>query len=158
MTADADLEFTYEALKVYLMLGSEDHYDAAAIKAWIAIDWESRLYSELGDDGFRRLTEHLDALLEVRPTPLPTPINTQLVKPARQKLERVSLEERIYARLKSARAQRPAQIQRAMRRAARCAWYSPESVVSLSPAASRRCSRVTAMIVPWERRQRGNDP
>ncbi len=100
--ADAQLDYTYEALKVYLMLGSEEHYDAESIGAWISLDWEAHLYPELGDEKFARLREHLNALLEERPVPLPSPLDRDLVQGARTKLNRVSLEERIYARLKSA--------------------------------------------------------
>jgi type VI secretion system protein ImpL len=102
--ADAQLDYTYEALKVYLMLGSEEHYDAEAIGAWVGLDWEARLYRELGDEKYTQLRNHLTALLEERPVPLPMPLDSRIVQLARAKLDRVSLEERIYARLRSSNA------------------------------------------------------
>jgi type VI secretion system protein ImpL len=102
--ADAKLDYTYEALKVYLMLGSEDHYDAEAIGAWVSLDWEARLYPQLGEEKYNSLRDHLTALLAERPVPLPLPLEAQLVQQARTKLDRISLEERIYARLKSSKA------------------------------------------------------
>lgn len=102
--ADAQLDYTYEALKVYLMLGSEDHYDAASIDAWVSLDWQSRLYRELGEEGFAKLRAHLESLLAERPVPLPMPLDRRIVESARAKLNRVSLEQRIYARLKSSKA------------------------------------------------------
>ena len=39
-TAQKDnLEFTYEALKSYLMIHQPEHFDAEALKAWITLDW-----------------------------------------------------------------------------------------------------------------------
>jgi len=102
--ADAPLDFTYEALKVYLMLGSDKHYDAEAVGAWVGLDWEARLYRTLGEEPFQRLRTHLNALLEEQPVPLPLPLDNRLVQTARTKLDRVSIEQRIYARLKSSSA------------------------------------------------------
>jgi type VI secretion system protein ImpL len=33
-------DYLYEALKVYLMLASAEHYDASAISAWYSLDWK----------------------------------------------------------------------------------------------------------------------
>ncbi len=102
--ADAPLDYTYEALKVYLMLGLGDHYDAEAISAWVGLDWEARFYRDLGEEKFNSLKGHLAALLEERADPLPLPLDARLVERSRTKINRVPLPERIYARLKSAGA------------------------------------------------------
>ena len=46
------LEFTYEALKAYLRLGSEKRYDAAEIGAWVTLDWGLRLPREIGTENY----------------------------------------------------------------------------------------------------------
>lgn len=94
------LDFTYEALKTYLRLGLEPHYDAEEIGAWITLDWEARLPRDIGSDGYQAMTRHLAALLAQRPSQLPLPMNQQVVDHARQRLLRTPLEERIYTRLK----------------------------------------------------------
>jgi type VI secretion system protein ImpL len=93
-------DFLYEALKVYLMMGLYDHFDADAISAWLILDWKHNLPLEVSNIQRQALEYHLQALLEVRPTPLPRPLNKTLVRRTREILKRVPLSERIYARLK----------------------------------------------------------
>jgi type VI secretion system protein ImpL len=96
------LDFTYEALKTYLRLAFEKRYDAEEIGAWVSLDWSGRLPREVGQDGFESLIGHLTNLVEERPVQLPLPLDDGLVRQARQRLMRVPMEERVYARLKGA--------------------------------------------------------
>jgi type VI secretion system protein ImpL len=91
-------EDVYEALKVYLMLDSRDHYDAAAIAQFVRADWDRNLRVSLEQRA--ALDAHLDALLEERPSPLPTPLDEQAVADAQMRIRSLPLEQRIYARLK----------------------------------------------------------
>jgi type VI secretion system protein ImpL len=95
------LDYTYEALKAYLRLGSEKRYDAEEIGAWVTLDWDSRLPREIGTEGYEALTGHLTTLLEERPVELPLPMDENVIRRARDRIKRVPLEERIYARLKT---------------------------------------------------------
>jgi len=97
------LEYTYEALKTYLRLGLEKHFDAELIGAWVTLDWEARLPRELGSDKHQALTQHLAAMLEQRPTQLPLPMDEEVIRQARQRLLQIPLEQRIYSRLKGSR-------------------------------------------------------
>ena len=45
-----NLEFSYEALKSYLMLYQSEHFDADALKAWITLDWARSLDRGFGLD------------------------------------------------------------------------------------------------------------
>ncbi len=94
------LDYTYEALKTYLRLGSEEHYSAEDIGAWVTLDWDGRLRREIGKEQLDELKSHLSALLAVQPAPLPIPLDREVVSRARQRLQQVPMEERIYARLK----------------------------------------------------------
>ncbi|MFQ5773095.1 MAG: type VI secretion system membrane subunit TssM [Kiloniellaceae bacterium] len=87
----------YEALKVYLMLGTPRHLDRDLVEAWIALDWDTRLAgpgnAKVRDD----LRRHLSALLqgELRPPPL----DGTLVAQARAVLLRQPLSVRVYRRI-----------------------------------------------------------
>ncbi|MEE8244851.1 MAG: type VI secretion system membrane subunit TssM, partial [Pseudomonadales bacterium] len=94
------LDYTYEALKTYLRLGSDKRYDAEAIGAWVTLDWQARLPREIGNENYAPLPGHLAELLEQRPAQLPLPMDEAVIRRARQKLMRIPLEERVYARLK----------------------------------------------------------
>lgn len=93
-------DYLYEALKVYLMLTDEKHYDRDTIRTWITLDWEQNLPLEVTNDQRRALADHLDALLENRPVPLPRPLDANLVQRAREVLINTPLAERIYGRIK----------------------------------------------------------
>lgn len=97
---DAPLAQTYEALKVYLMLGSDEHYQRDAVRAWFVVDWERNHFPAWGQERFDRMLGHLDALLDPRPMPLPIPLDASLVRQARDRVALIPLEERIYSRLK----------------------------------------------------------
>ena len=93
-------EFLYEALKVYLMLADSEHYNATAIKDWISLDWKHNLPLEVTTEQRRSLQKNLAALLEVRPVPLPRPLNASLVRQTRSILRQIPMAERVYALLK----------------------------------------------------------
>ena len=93
-------DYLYEALKVYLMLASSEHYDASAIAAWYSLDWKYNLSLEVTTKQRESLNQHLAALFEVRPVPLPRPIDMALVKQTREILQDTPIAERVYARLK----------------------------------------------------------
>ncbi|MEE9344246.1 MAG: type VI secretion system membrane subunit TssM [Methylococcales bacterium] len=93
-------DYLYESLKVYLMLANSEHYDASAIEDWYQLDWKYNLPVEVTTDQRQSLNQHLAVLFENRPTPLPRPLNTILVRQTRELLQNTPMAERIYARLK----------------------------------------------------------
>lgn len=100
-----NLEYLHEGLKVYLMLGDPDHYDPAAIKGWVHLDWQEqprRFTTEQRTD----LDGHLDALLEHYPDTLPIPLDTGLIARTRARVTQVPLAQRVYGRLKLSRTAR----------------------------------------------------
>lgn len=99
---DATTDQTYEALKTYLMLGSEQHYIPQAVEAWVVVDWEDFYYGQLDGVRFEQMTEHLRALLEERPVPLPLALDPARIAAARARLARIPLEDRVYVRMKNA--------------------------------------------------------
>ncbi len=99
-------EFTYEATRVYLMLGGLGPLDAGLVREWMQLDWQNA-YPGVGDAALRAdLAKHLDALLA---NPLPAvPLDGRLIEDARRTFSRVSLAERVYSRLRPLAANVPA--------------------------------------------------
>lgn len=93
-------DYLYEALKIYLMLGDAEHYDPKAIRSWITLDWQHNLPIDVINEQRQTLTEHLNTLFEVRPAPLPRPLDTALIQQTRDILANTAVAERVYARLK----------------------------------------------------------
>ena len=93
---DADgQDLLYETLRIYLMLGQRQHFDPAAVQAWVELEWERGL-AGAGAAERAQLAAHLEALLEQGDTPEPVQLDVALVAQARQALAGMSLSERIY--------------------------------------------------------------
>jgi len=92
-------DFLYEGLKTYLMLEDPDHYDPAAIKAWITFDWDTTLPRDVTQEQRAALRAHLDALFEKRPLPLPLALDRTLIAQVRAQLVRLPMAKRVYNRL-----------------------------------------------------------
>jgi type VI secretion system protein ImpL len=93
-------DYTYEALKAYLMLDSREHYDPAAIMAFVREDWTLALQRSASAEQRSALDAHLDALFAERPTPLPIPLDSAVIEAARREVRALPLDERIYGRIK----------------------------------------------------------
>lgn len=98
-----NLEFTYEALKTYLMIHQPEHFDADALKAWVTLDWQRTLDRGIPEEQVRLLETQLDALIEQGPPRSPLPMDENLVRSARQMLASYPPEQRIFSRLKRQR-------------------------------------------------------
>ena len=99
-TPDDNLELTYEALKVYLMLSEPKHYDAAATEAFVRLDWERSLPSSATQEQRDQLFGHLHNVLFSDSVISPFPIDAELVARKRDQLAGYSLSQRAYSRLK----------------------------------------------------------
>ncbi|MGB5832697.1 MAG: type VI secretion system membrane subunit TssM [Thiohalocapsa sp.] len=98
--AGGNPEFLYDALRVYLMLDSPEHYDAETVRYWVGRDWERNLPRAITTEQRESLKDHLQALFEQRPAPLPLDLDGALVAQSRDILNRAPLAERIYEQLK----------------------------------------------------------
>jgi len=99
LAATGDPEFLHDALRVYLMLDDAEHYEAAAVQYWIGRDWDRSLARTTDEAQREALKDHLHALLEQRPVPLPINLDEALIARAREVLNREPLAEQIYQRL-----------------------------------------------------------
>jgi type VI secretion system protein ImpL len=100
---EQNMEFVYETLKAYLMLGDRERFDAETVKAWVLLDWQRTLPRQVATEQRAELEGHLDALLAHFPDPLPIPLDKALIAHTRAVLGRASLGVRVYARIKLSR-------------------------------------------------------
>jgi len=98
-----NLEFTYEALKAYLMLHQPEHFDGDALKAWVTLDWSRNLDRGVSEDQRRLLEDQLDLLIAQGPPRSPLPTDEALVRNVRALLASYPLEQRVFSRLKRQR-------------------------------------------------------
>ncbi|MEN9903977.1 MAG: type secretion system rane subunit TssM, partial [Pseudomonadota bacterium] len=96
----SDLEFAYEALKAYRMLHEPAHFDAAAFKAWILLDWERQQARGLNMPWRAALEQQLDLLFGSGPVLPPMSQDLALVERTRALLMRFSPPQRVYSRLR----------------------------------------------------------
>jgi type VI secretion system protein ImpL len=93
-------EFLYESLKAYVMLHDAEHFDAAALKAFITTEWESSLPREVTQEQRKELEAHLDALLARGALASPLRVDQQLLAATRDTVARTPIPQRIYSRLR----------------------------------------------------------
>lgn len=93
-------EYLYEALKVYLMIASAEHYDAEAVYNWFKLDWKYNLPLEVTTRQRESLRQHLHALLAAHPAPMPRPLNARLIQQTRDLLRDTPVAQRVYSRVK----------------------------------------------------------
>ncbi|MDE1183221.1 type VI secretion system membrane subunit TssM [Paraburkholderia sp.] len=96
----ADAEYSYDALKAYLMLYTPAHYDAAFLAAWLILDAEAALPSGMPQDERARVEAHLTRLFESRNVTAPFPMNATLVERVRGQLAQSSVAQRAYRLLR----------------------------------------------------------
>ncbi|HTH61628.1 MAG TPA: type VI secretion system membrane subunit TssM [Paraburkholderia sp.] len=99
---EGDADGVYRTLAIYLMLYDAAHYDAKAIKTWVLDDWEREASGgEMGERDV--MARHLDALFaDGVPVQPRTPVNADLVRDARDFLDRNPVAGRLYERAMAA--------------------------------------------------------
>lgn len=92
--------YAYEALKAYLMLFDEQHYDGAYLRDWLYINLRHELPDDFTEAEGERLEQHLQQLLEPGPVRSPYPMDETLVEQTRLQLARLPLVQRAYQRIR----------------------------------------------------------
>ena len=98
--AGNDPEFSYQALKAYLMLHEPAHFDPAELKAWILRDSGQQGSGGLNASGQAMLERQLDALFAAGPPSPAIPLDQALVDRSRRLLLSEPLSRRIYQRIR----------------------------------------------------------
>jgi type VI secretion system protein ImpL len=93
-------EFLYETLRVYLMLGERQFFDAESVQAWVDVDWRRQL-PQATQAQRQQLSEHVQALFDADDESAePVQLDATLIAKVRQTLAGMPLAERTYNRLK----------------------------------------------------------
>ncbi|MYM37684.1 type VI secretion system membrane subunit TssM, partial [Duganella sp. FT94W] len=92
-------DLLYETLRVYLMLGQHQYFDAASVQAWVEFDWRASL-PEANETQREQLLAHVAALLESEADAESIQLDGALVSQVRLTLAGMALPQRIYNRLK----------------------------------------------------------
>ncbi|MCX7251502.1 MAG: type VI secretion system membrane subunit TssM, partial [Burkholderiales bacterium] len=90
----SDPEFSYQALKAYLMLHEPAHFDPSALKAWLLRDGEHQPTGRLNLAGRAALERQLDALFAAGPLSPPTAPDPALIGRTRNRLLQEPLARR----------------------------------------------------------------
>jgi len=98
--APDDLEFSYEALRAYLMLYEPDHYDAEFMHAWLLSDMQKTLPEGYTRRQYDLMSLHLRNLVQGRVLSSPFPRDDELVAQMRARLAHYTLAQRSYSRLR----------------------------------------------------------
>ncbi len=98
---------TYETLRAYLMLFGGKHFDAAALRAYLANDWQLTLPEGVTAAERAALLRHLDQLLAGAEVGAPSRADAQLVAAARARVQSVPLAQRAATRLQQEEASAP---------------------------------------------------
>ncbi len=98
---------TYETLRAYLMLFGGKHFDAAALRAYFANDWNLTLPGSVSTAERAALLHHLDQLLAGSEVGAPSRADAQLIAEARARVQSVPLAQRAATRLQQQDANTP---------------------------------------------------
>lgn len=96
---DTDKNYTYAALRTYLMLGSEEHFRGPEVSTFYHISWLQNAASGLNNQEYDSLSKHINVLFEQRPAPLPIILDSQLISQSQSILTNTPLEQTIFSRL-----------------------------------------------------------
>lgn len=98
--APDDLEYSYEALRAYLMLYDAKRYDAGFLHTWLLADVQKVLPADTTRVEFDALSGHLQRLLHSGARSSPFPQDEALVQQARDNLDAHPFAARAYSRLR----------------------------------------------------------
>ena len=91
--------YRYAALRIYMMLGSEEHFVSKDVIAFMRFDWLEAQNYNLDKEDQEAAVRHLNVLFSERPSPLPMPLDQNLIQRAQKMIATVSLPDRVLGRL-----------------------------------------------------------
>ncbi|WP_058912968.1 type VI secretion system membrane subunit TssM [Entomohabitans teleogrylli] len=96
----SDADFSYEALKAYLMLYQARHYEGKFLRAWVMLNVQRALPPGTSRAQLQDLEQHLSQLLDNQIQTSPWGRDDALIAATRQIINRAAPAQRIYRRLK----------------------------------------------------------
>lgn len=99
--ADSSSEdsYRYAALRIYLMLASDEHYAAEEVNTFFQYDWLGRNRRQLTAEQIQDFKQHFDVLFAERPVPLPMQLDDDLIKDVRFALRAIDPVQRVLGRM-----------------------------------------------------------
>ncbi len=94
-----DLEYSYEALRAYLMMYDAEHYDPSFLQSWVLSDMQKILPAGYTTQDYDQLKLHINRLFNNGVMSSPFPKNDALIERVRGNLDRHALAERVYSRM-----------------------------------------------------------
>lgn len=95
--------YRYAALRIYLMLESDEHYNADEVMTFYQYDLLSRNRRQLTGEQIEQFNQHFEVLFAQRPLPLPMQLDLDLVRDVRVFLRDVTPEEVALGRMEKLR-------------------------------------------------------
>jgi len=89
-------EYLNQALKAYLMLADEEHFDEKFLTVWFGLDWENRFHTQ--PETRDALKRYLDEVLD-KPFQIMT-LDEGLIETSRAILRRIPLHKQVYSAIK----------------------------------------------------------
>lgn len=96
----SDVEYSYEALKAYLMLYQPEHYDGKFLHSWVMLNLLRNLPQNVTQAQLQQLEWHLTQLLEPKIQASPYAQDGSLVVREKALISQQPLSTRVYGRLK----------------------------------------------------------
>lgn len=93
-------DLLYESLKVYIMLGDPEHFNAEAFKSFILAYWDESLPRDATPEQRSALQTHLNTLLENGQLNGTITLNKQLIDISRAAIAQTPIDRRIYNRIR----------------------------------------------------------
>lgn len=100
-SSNQDMDFTYQALKAYLMLNQAEHYDAEQLLAYIETDINRSFTADLSREQQAAIVFHLRQLFGAEAQISPYALDENLVLSKRRILSGFSFAERAYQTIKT---------------------------------------------------------
>lgn len=99
-SSDQDMDFSYQALKAYLMLNQPEHYDAQKLMAFVEADFRQQFTADVSREQQAAILFHLHNLFGAEAQLSPYALDESLVQSKRRLLSGFSFADRAYQTLK----------------------------------------------------------
>ncbi|WP_049631898.1 type VI secretion system membrane subunit TssM [Cellvibrio sp. pealriver] len=100
-SGNRDMDFTYQALKAYLMLNQPEHYNSEQLLAFIEADISQHFSADISRDQHAALLFHVHQLLSAEVQVSPFALDETLVLSKRRELSGFSFSDRAYQTIKA---------------------------------------------------------
>src|SRR5690606_11734348 len=102
-----DAQYRSELSRLYAVRSDPRRYDAPHLQTWLLGSWKQGLPGAINQSQYHRLESHVRAVTQAGLLLNPFPRNEALIEQSRERLARISLEQRTYSRMRRILAATP---------------------------------------------------